>query len=132
MFHLLILQYTAGLLIGIPGIIIMIICINKYFYELSGVQALSKQEAHNTLQQNGLHRFVRHPLYLGTLMFVWGIFILFPFLNNLLACLVMNIYILIGINWEEKQLLIEYGDSYRKYAEKVPGLIPWLFIRAKK
>jgi len=132
LFHIPILQYAVATIIGIPGIIIMAICINKYFYKLSGVQAFSKKQTHTTLQQTGMHKYVRHPLYLGTLMFVWGIFFLFPMLNNLIACGVMNIYILIGIHWEEKQLLIEYGESYRKYAEKVPGLIPRIFIQAKK
>ena len=125
-------QYAGAAVIGIPGLIIMIICINKYFYELSGVQALSGEEQHTTLQQTGLHKVVRHPLYLGTLMFVWGIFILFPLLNNLIACLVMNIYILIGIQWEEKQLLIEFGDSYSAYAKKVPSLIPKLRRQVQK
>lgn len=127
LFNLPVVEYIVAALIGMPGLIIMAICIHKYFYELSGIQVFSKKEVVEvTLQQKGLHGYVRHPLYLGTLMFVWGLFVLMPYLNNLIACLVMNVYILIGIRLEEKQLLKEFGESYRIYAEKVPRLIPGL------
>ena len=102
----------------------MIVCVRKYFYELSGLQALQQQSNKNTLQQKGLHKYVRHPLYLGTLLFIWGLFIIFPYLNNLIACLVITIYTVIGIELEEKKLMEEYGDLYREYSKKVPRLIP--------
>src|SRR5436305_1847010 len=62
----------AGLILCVPGFFIMIICINKYFYELSGIQALQKKIPVVHLQQTGLHKHVRHPLYFGTVIFVWG------------------------------------------------------------
>ena len=108
----------------IPGIIIMIICIKKYFYELSGIQALQKKEPHVTLQQKGLHKHIRHPLYLGTLLFVWGLFLMFPLLSNTVACIVITAYVLIGIQLEEKKLIIEFGEDYRRYKKTVPMLVP--------
>ncbi len=114
-----------GYLITLTGLIIMLICIKKYFYELSGLQALQHENATNTLQTNGLHSFVRHPLYFGTIAFVVGLTIAFSYLNNLIATLIITIYVWIGINVEEKKLVQEYGDQYIKYKQRVPKLIPF-------
>ncbi len=113
-----------GIITGLAGLCIMIICIYKYFYELSGLQTLQKPQAKNTLKQSGLHQFVRHPLYLGTLLFIWGLFLIFPLLNNIIACVVISGYTLFGIRLEEKKLRMEFGESYMEYARKVPKLIP--------
>ena len=103
----------------------MIICIRKYFYELSGVQALENKPVEKpTLQQTGLHKYVRHPLYFGTLLFVWGLFLLMPSISNLIAVVVLTIYVLIGIHLEEQKLVLEYGEEYKRYSKKVPKLIP--------
>ncbi|MEO7800830.1 MAG: isoprenylcysteine carboxylmethyltransferase family protein [Ginsengibacter sp.] len=114
-----------GYLITLTGLIIMLICIKKYFYELSGLQALQHEKATNTLQTNGLHSFVRHPLYFGTIAFVVGLTIAFSYLNNIIATLIITIYVWIGINVEEKKLVQEYGDQYIKYKQRVPKLIPF-------
>jgi protein-S-isoprenylcysteine O-methyltransferase Ste14 len=102
----------------------MVICINKYFYEMSGLQAIKNTEAKITLQQSGLHKYVRHPLYLGTLLFIGGLFLVFPLISNLIASIVITAYVLIGIRLEEKKLKHQFGDAYIEYAKRVPRLIP--------
>jgi len=116
--------FLPGLIAGLPGMTIMIICINKYFYEMSGLQAIQNLQAKNTLQQTGLHKYVRHPLYLGTLLFIWGLFLIFPLVSNLIAAIIISLYVLFGIRLEEKKLRIQFGESYIEYAKRVPMLIP--------
>lgn len=116
--------FIPGIIIAITGSCIMVSCIYKYFYELSGLQALQKPQTKNTLQQTGLHQFVRHPLYFGTLLFIWGLFLIFPLLNNIISCIVITVYTLFGIKLEERKLRLEFGESYVNYAAKVPKLIP--------
>lgn len=119
------IRYGLSVVFIVPGVIIMIICIRKYFYELSGIQALENKPVDvPTLQQTGLHRYVRHPLYFGTLLFVWGLFLLMPSVSNLIAVFVLTIYVLIGIHLEEQKLVLEYGEQYEQYSKKVPKLIP--------
>lgn len=120
------IRFGVSFILLLPGIIIMGICIYKYFYELSGIQAFQKERPviKPTLQQKGLHKYVRHPLYFGTILFVWGLFLMFPFLGNLIAAFALTIYVLIGIGMEEKKLLLEYGEEYYQYSRKVPKLIP--------
>lgn len=106
----------------------MVLCIRKYFYELSGIEALENKAVEKpTLQQNGLHKYVRHPLYFGTLLFVWGLFLMLPAVSNLIAVVVLTIYVLIGIQLEETKLFLEYGEAYKLYSKQVPMLIPRLY-----
>ena len=118
---LLILAGVAG---AIAGLSIMIICIKKYFLNLSGVDVLLKKQITPVLEKGGLHAYIRHPLYSGTLLFVWSLFLLFPLLSNAIACTIITIYTCIGIRMEEKKLIVEFGDEYRVYARKTPMLIP--------
>lgn len=112
----------------------MIICIRKYFNDLSGIQSLQTNRPPVTpvLQQSGLHKYIRHPLYAGTLLFVWGLFIQFPLVSNLIAAAAISIYVLIGIQLEEKKLVLEYGDEYLEYSGRVPKMIPKFGGRVKK
>lgn len=102
----------------------MSISIVKYFKLLSGVRALYQKKPTTGLKLNGIHKYVRHPLYLGTLLFVWGLFFLFPTLSNLLAVVVITLYVVIGIKFEERKLIAEFGNSYADYILNVPALIP--------
>jgi protein-S-isoprenylcysteine O-methyltransferase Ste14 len=92
--------------------------------QLSGLRWLSRGKVSSKLEVNGLHRYVRHPLYLGTFVFLWGWFLLYPSLSFLICCSFITIYTLIGLRFEEKKLIKEFGDEYVQYQKKVPRLIP--------
>ena len=78
------------------------------------------------LQTKGLYAFVRHPLYLFSLLFLW----FSPTLTN--AGLVFNIlatlYFVFGSIIEEKRMISYYGEPYTKYQQNVPWLIPFVRI----
>lgn len=116
----------SGSAIMLAGVVVMAICIKKYFMSLSGLKSLylNDEQAANQLQVSGIHRFVRHPLYSGTFLAIWGLWLLVPQLSLLLANGVITIYTLLAISWEEKKLEAEFGDSYRKYKKQVPKLMP--------
>jgi len=118
------LSDIAGATFCLPGLLLMFICIKKYFLNLSGLRSLVEEETHSILEVKGVHRFVRHPLYLGTFLFVWGLFVLFPTASLLLTDAVITVYTLIGLELEEKKLLLQFGEQYRTYQKKVPKLIP--------
>ena len=120
---------VAGWILFISGILIMLICINKYFISLSGLQSLVKEPPRSQLMISGLHRFVRHPLYLGTFMTIWAGFLLLPLLSLLISNTIITIYTLIGIELEEKKLILEFGEDYRQYKNRVPRLFPIRFKR---
>lgn len=118
---------VAGCIVAIIGIIIMVICIAKYFLLISGLNFLFKK-SRNQLLTTGMHRYVRHPLYFGTFLFIWGVFVAFPYLSWLISSSIITLYTLIGIRYEEAKLEIEYGESYKVYKKKVPMIIPKISI----
>jgi len=113
-----------GIIMMASGAVIMVLMIWKYFMQLSGLRWLSRGKVSSKLEVNGLHHYVRHPLYLGTFVFIWGWFLLYPSLSFLICCSIITIYTLIGMRFEGEKLIKEFGDEYVEYQKKVPRLIP--------
>ena len=119
-------SYTIGVLVGTFGLAIMLLCIKKYFSNLSGLKTLYTDEfkSGNKLVITGIHRYVRHPLYVGTFLFIWGLFIFMPYSSLLISNFIITCYTLIGIRFEEQKLLREFGQPYEEYKKRVPKIIP--------
>lgn len=115
---------AMGYLVTITGFGIMLTCIKKYFMSLSGLRSLFQDTTYPELIISGIHRYVRHPLYLGTFLFIWGLSILFPYLSLIIANTVITAYTLVAIKFEEEKLIDEFGEQYVKYKATVPKLIP--------
>jgi len=93
------------------------------FLGLAQLSTLPDSSTPPRLVVSGLYRYVRHPLYLFGLVILW----LLPLMTwNILAFnLGATVYILIGIQFEERKLLKEFGQAYADYQRNVPMLIPW-------
>ncbi|KPV39718.1 hypothetical protein AN478_11495 [Thiohalorhabdus denitrificans] len=73
------------------------------------------------MRLSGFHRHVRHPWYFFGLVILWT--------RNLdlalfLTALTITVYLVIGSRLEERKLMETYGDAYRAYRQRVPGLFP--------
>jgi protein-S-isoprenylcysteine O-methyltransferase Ste14 len=81
-----------------------------------------REEKTGSLVTNGLYRSVRHPLYTFSLLILW----LSPSmsLNSFIVYSSLTIYILIGIIFEERKLLREFGQAYAEYKSSTPMLFP--------
>lgn len=69
-----------------------------------------------------LYRYVRHPLYLGLLLGFWSVPVMSA--GHLLFSAGASAYIFIGIWFEERDLLVQFGERYRRYRETVGMLLP--------
>lgn len=118
-------SYSA-LFLMLPALLIMGICIRKYFFHLSGIDALfPQQQQTDKLETGGLNSYVRHPLYSGTILFVWCIFFYLPTGGNLVNAAMITLYTWIGTLFEEKKLRQTFGEAYITYQQKVPMLVPF-------
>jgi protein-S-isoprenylcysteine O-methyltransferase Ste14 len=69
-----------------------------------------------------LYRFVRHPMQLGVLIGLW--FTPYMTISHLLLAGGMTAYVLIGLFYEERDLVRQFGGRYRAYQRSTPMLIP--------
>ena len=96
-------------------------------FELFGLRQVFARMTQRTMPEPrfgtpSLYRYVRHPLYLGLLMGLWSV----PTMTagRALFALGLTAYILIGIAFEERDLLRVFGERYHTYREQVGMLFP--------
>ena len=118
-------QIVSGLM-AFSGIYLVYVSLKNYnMKEFLGID-FNEKTVKQELQTEGISSVVRHPLYTGILLFLWGTFGYFTTEAYFTTAIVLTIYIRIGIYFEEKKLVREFGKKYEKYQKEVPMLIPKL------
>lgn len=89
-----------------------------------GLRAKTEKNAEPELIISDIYSQIRHPLYFGLLAIFLGYFLVSGTVGALihLGCLI--VYLPIGIYFEEKNLIAEFGDQYRNYQKEVPAFFP--------
>jgi len=79
------------------------------------------------LNISGLNRYVRHPLYLSTILFFIGMMVFWPSDVFFASGIILIAYTVIGAKLEERKLLQVFGKAYADYMAEVPPLFPKMF-----
>jgi protein-S-isoprenylcysteine O-methyltransferase Ste14 len=81
--------------------------------ELSGIDQARGRIENATFKIVGPYRWVRHPIYLGWILMVFGT----PDMtaNRLAFAVISSAYLVIAIPWEERSLVEAFGDRYLQY-----------------
>lgn len=89
--------------------------------DLAGIRQVLNARAdrprrHVPLETNGVYRLVRHPLYFGWALFVFGT----PDMNGtrLTFALITTFYLVLAIPLEERSLVAVFGEEYRAYQSR--------------
>ncbi len=82
------------------------------------------------LIDSGVFSKVRHPMYLGTLLFCLGLFFLSPSLASFVIWMAFFVFYDRMAAYEEEDLVRVIGDDYIEYQRRVPKWLPR--IRSRK
>ncbi len=101
-----------------------------------GIRQIRSGESHmslladDELDTSGILSVTRHPWYLATLIFIW---VFQNEMNNadVIMRLILTAYLFIGTLLEERKLIQEYGDDYRKYMQQVSMIFPTKWLVSK-
>ena len=86
--------------------------------ELAGIRQVAVDRGGTgSLQVRGPFRVIRHPIYLGWVLLVFGTPAMTA--NRLVFAVISTLYLILAIPWEEKSLVAVHGDQYRAYQRSV-------------
>ena len=117
------------LLLAVSGLLFVTGARHYDMLQFLGVRQIVTGASHNALTESGklnptgILSLIRHPWYAGGILFVWtahGSMDTAALITNV----ILTAYLIVGATLEERKLVVEFGDEYRKYQQRVPMLMP--------
>jgi protein-S-isoprenylcysteine O-methyltransferase Ste14 len=123
-FHFLIADYLRfpSLLFAIIGFLIVLVAL---FNLNKSLTAFPTPKSNSELITSGLYKYVRHPIYTGILLVVFGYSIYSASIPRLIISLLLLILFYFKTNYEEYKLSQKYPD-YSAYKSRTGRFIPGL------
>jgi protein-S-isoprenylcysteine O-methyltransferase Ste14 len=91
--------------------------------ELAGIR---EHSVSGGLQTSGPYGWVRHPLYLGWVMAVFGTAHMTG--DRLAFAAITTGYLMVAVPWEERALVNTFGDEYRAYQRRIRWrIVPYVY-----
>lgn len=116
------LRYT-GLAIYTLGLAMALAARFQLGKQWSDIEVGQLQEDHQLVDQ-GIYRFLRHPIYSGDLLLVFG------FELALNSWLFLGVFLMIPVvvkkAHQEERILVENLEGYREYRDRTKGFVPFV------
>ena len=114
-------------LFGLGWVVLLVSTFLINHFELFGLQQVVSRLTGRPMPSSRfrtplLYRYVRHPIYFGLLLGFWSAPVMTA--GHLLFALGASAYILVGIWFEERDLIAQFGNRYRAYRDQVGMLFP--------
>jgi len=119
--------FIISIVLIILGLVVLVIASTAFnIKEFLGIETY-EVKMESKLVTKGIYKFMRHPLYTGTILLLSGYFLYVPTLSVLIFLILTFVYIEIGSRLEEKKLLIEFGNDYTEYCKNVKRYFPFIY-----
>ena len=82
----------------------------------------------NTVQlvEEGLYRYIRHPMYASLLFLGWGAFLKQITFISVILILLVTAFVVIAARVEERENLAFFGSDYLLYVQRTKMFIPYV------
>jgi protein-S-isoprenylcysteine O-methyltransferase Ste14 len=110
-------------IVQIIGLLLVVISIEKTgLGDFLGTGQLFRGAEAPKLVTDGPYAWVRHPLYLGTMLVLW----FNPSMTNNWAAFSLgaSLYFIVGAIYEERSMEAFFGKEYHRYKAKTPMFVP--------
>jgi protein-S-isoprenylcysteine O-methyltransferase Ste14 len=105
------------------GILGLLLIIAVYLF-IDGHSVVSHEQRPRTMVSSGAFRYVRHPLYLASILSYLGLTIATASLISLALLVVIVAFYSYIASYEEKLLEARFGEAYNRYKSKTGKWVP--------
>jgi len=84
-------------------------------------------EKTSELIDQGIFKYIRHPLYSSLLFLTWGIFLKNTTTSLLFIALLSSIFLYLTAIFDERECVHFFGNPYREYMKRTKRFIPFIF-----
>jgi len=127
---------------GPRQLISWILLIASIYYVVAGINLIKKIgkpkrssereelygfEKTTELIDNGIFRYIRHPLYGSLILLTWGVYLKNVSLPLLFVALASTVFLYITALYDEKECIRFFGGQYKDYMKRTKMFVPFLF-----
>jgi protein-S-isoprenylcysteine O-methyltransferase Ste14 len=128
----------AALIYGLYAVGLSIVLLSTFLlnhFDLFGLRQvylflMGRRYTHVKFETPLFYKYVRHPLYIGWMLTFWSAPVMTS--AHLFFAVMTTVYMLVAIQFEETDLVAVHGDTYQRYREQVPMLVPALPAAPKR
>lgn len=127
---------------GSKQVISWILLIASIYYVVAGIILIKKIgkpkkssereelygfEKTTELIDNGIFRYIRHPLYGSLILLAWGILLKKVSLPLLFVAFASTVFLYVTALYDEKECIQFFGKPYKEYMKRTKMFVPFLF-----